>query len=619
MIKLKSFSLFGLILVAAACGGRSTSNNVGNGSNTNWLSGCNTDAKCGDGICAGGACTETCRNDDDCEHLSPDAKCAEAVPFVSSGSAACDDAEPRRVCTLGCEDQSACEDIGDGYTCTDGACVPAACVNPSPSSACEDKACGEYCTPCPPSDPQCEVDAIVYQCSAEGACVPGVLACGDEDCSAIPANECEAYGCVVIDGHAVTGECSDWTLTPVGCAPSDSGDSAISCALNPEDSLCYQFPTTTSPSGWPTVSCEDTRCVLPECPTAECFSPTRNVDRAYDGDIPGCACNNDEGDVCVGSAGLVCSEDGRWMAVEDGPCYPIDTPCRGELADPYECIALFELCVEQGDSFCGVTSLTALCPLGVIVDSETDCASDATECTKLDNGLWCASSVAPPDDACFSPTENLDRASDGDIPGCPCSEDQGDICVGGGGLSCDDGKWNAVVDGPCYPLDLPCLGLIEDPYACIELFGNCTQYGDVFCGDGPLTQQCADGVLVENAFDCPTAAADCTQLESGLWCASPLTSPCPEHYHYVESCEGALCVNTSPSITCQLSSIGLEECTSSGGVAVEGALDGGLADGCPPEYGPAIGILWLGLCCSPLDASDAGAPNAETADASAEN
>ncbi len=61
----------------------------------------------------------------------------------------------------------------------------------------------------------------------------------------------------------------------------------------------------------------------------DCYSPTQNLTRAYEDGAVGCACTEgeDEG-VCVSEApgsnrkvALVCSQ-GRWQAVEDGPCAP---------------------------------------------------------------------------------------------------------------------------------------------------------------------------------------------------------------------------------------------------------------------------------------------------------
>jgi hypothetical protein len=49
-----------------------------------------------------------------------------------------------------------------------------------------------------------------------------------------------------------------------------------------------------------------------------CFSPTQNLEHAYDDGAKGCACK-DEPDQCVDGVALLC-DGGAWQAVEDGPC-----------------------------------------------------------------------------------------------------------------------------------------------------------------------------------------------------------------------------------------------------------------------------------------------------------
>lgn len=52
---------------------------------------------------------------------------------------------------------------------------------------------------------------------------------------------------------------------------------------------------------------------------------------------------------------------------------------------------------------------------------------------------------------CFSPTQNLSSAYDGESEGCPCDEDDHSRCIEGVALICDEGTWQAVEDGPCSP------------------------------------------------------------------------------------------------------------------------------------------------------------------------
>ena len=442
MNTLRSLSLLSLVFLSAACGARSTSNNVGNGSNTNWLSGCTKDAKCGDGICASGACTETCRNDDDCTHLHPDAKCADAVPFVPNETTACAEVEPRRVCTPSCDDEDDCSDIGDGYTCTSGACVPVACVNP------------------PPATPT------------------------DAECAALEPDDCETRGCVPIEGLALN-SCGAMPK-PVGCAPKDSGDAALSCALDPGDALCYQFPTTTTPSGWTAVDCQDSRCAAPGCPIAPCFSPTENLDQAYGGDIPGCACS-DVGSACVQGVALIC-DAGNWVAVEDGPCYPQVTVCDGLLDDITECIGLFDSCTAEGDRYCGRGSRTALCSGGLLVEAEQACPTGVTECTQLDNGFWCASPLATlcpehfePVTSCGAPDYDCREAEDPFA--CRLRSIEVGACEAEGGeVFTDPGDGSLLQEGcpPNYTVMGRLLPLVEG--------GLCCEPG-VVDGGAPITEQ----------------------------------------------------------------------------------------------------------------------------------
>ena len=52
-----------------------------------------------------------------------------------------------------------------------------------------------------------------------------------------------------------------------------------------------------------------------------CYSPTKNVEHAYEDSAQGCACDADvDTPVCVEGAGFVC-EGGAWQAVQDGPCW----------------------------------------------------------------------------------------------------------------------------------------------------------------------------------------------------------------------------------------------------------------------------------------------------------
>jgi hypothetical protein len=124
-----------------------------------------------------------------------------------------------------------------------------------------------------------------------------------------------------------------------------------------------------------------------------CYSPTQHLDIAYEQGSQGCACDAErDQDVCVGRVALVC-EDGRWSAVEDGPCEP------------------------------------------------TAPGADA--------GIDAGGGVS-----CFSPTSNVAHAYDDGAQGCACDpiKDK-DVCVNKSiALVCSEGTWTAVEDGPCEPM-----------------------------------------------------------------------------------------------------------------------------------------------------------------------
>lgn len=52
-----------------------------------------------------------------------------------------------------------------------------------------------------------------------------------------------------------------------------------------------------------------------------CYAPGKNLEGAYEDDAVGCACEPDTPGVCSEGVGLIC-EDGSWIAVIDGPCFP---------------------------------------------------------------------------------------------------------------------------------------------------------------------------------------------------------------------------------------------------------------------------------------------------------
>jgi uncharacterized membrane protein len=63
-----------------------------------------------------------------------------------------------------------------------------------------------------------------------------------------------------------------------------------------------------------------------------CYSPTQNLETAYQKNAVGCACEPGTTGVCLGRVALLC-ENGSWQAVEDGPCMPL--PPKQMLRTPF--------------------------------------------------------------------------------------------------------------------------------------------------------------------------------------------------------------------------------------------------------------------------------------------
>ena len=121
----------------------------------------------------------------------------------------------------------------------------------------------------------------------------------------------------------------------------------------------------------------------------DCFSPTRAPETAYDDGAVGCECDDAAKSVCIEHVAFACA-DGRWTGVEDGAC-ALEPACRGRLRDLDLCLAHFDVCIRDGEVFCGLDPDPDACPNGLIVDDEADCLQDAA-CTMLPSGAWCTGS-----------------------------------------------------------------------------------------------------------------------------------------------------------------------------------------------------------------------------------
>ena len=113
-------------------------------------------------------------------------------------------------------------------------------------------------------------------------------------------------------------------------------------------------------------------------------------------------------------------------------------------------------------SYALIMGLCLIAAPAVAQDAGTDAANEVDATVAEEAGEDAADDAAPaeddaggeagPDDTCFSPTQNVDKAYDEDAVGCPCDEEVAeDVCVDGAALTCEEGAWTAVVDGPCWP------------------------------------------------------------------------------------------------------------------------------------------------------------------------
>jgi hypothetical protein len=61
---------------------------------------------------------------------------------------------------------------------------------------------------------------------------------------------------------------------------------------------------------------------------------------------------------------------------------------------------------------------------------------------------WACSSD---DGECYAPGKNLDTAYEPGAVGCECAPNTEGVCSDGTALVCEQGHWQAVIDGPCFP------------------------------------------------------------------------------------------------------------------------------------------------------------------------
>jgi hypothetical protein len=182
---------------------------------------------------------------------------------------------------------------------------------------------------------------------------------------------------------------------------------------------------------------------------------------------------------------------------------------------------------------------------------------------------------------CYSPTQNLDTAYAPGSVGCPCDDGSPSFCMPASdgsevALTCSEGRWQAVIDGPCEPGAVPyaVCGLAKQP-------GTCENIGEQRFWHNPATGQCepfqfhCDGnqnnFLTEQECEqnCEVRAliSACTTPPSGRGCTAiqpafyfdPRTSTCiafdsggcptsPNIFYHAEECAAACNPNSATAV-----------------------------------------------------------------------
>ncbi len=188
---------------------------------------------------------------------------------------------------------------------------------------------------------------------------------------------------------------------------------------------------------------------------------------------------------------------------------------------------------------------------------------------------------------CFSPTENLDRAYDGEIPGCTCVNGDS-VCISSVALICSSVQWQAVEDGPCMPTGRECNDRFETVSQCLNWFSECVEDdAGYFCGYGRKTDTCSNGNFVPGTDYCLVDDAFCQELSDGSYCTGVSPAQCASGWEVApdgvdcDETNAGWCYWESDSLSCVLPFISRDECVNTGGLVASDPGDGSLmATGC---------------------------------------
>jgi Kazal-type serine protease inhibitor domain len=325
---------------------------------------------------------------------------------------------------------------------------------------------------------------------------------------------------------------------------------------------------------------------------SECYSPTSHLELAYDDDAIGCACRASDDAICIDGVALICT-DGRWQAVEDGPCQP-EPPapeCEGMIVDSSaRCLQDDAFCRELPDGRYCTGPMAPMCPAGSEpIAPDAECPADA-DCWQYSESLRCTRPSEPAASECEGMIVDSSAGCLQDDAYCRELPD-GRYCTGPMAPMCPSGATPIEPDAECPP-DANCWQYSESL--------RCTRPSE------PVTSEC-EGMIVDTAAGCLQDDAFCRELPDGRYCTGPMAPMCPAGATPIapdaECPADANCWQYSESLRCsRTASYTPEECAAAGGVAIADPGDGSVVAGGCPEGGTSLGMIdagWDegGLCC----------------------
>jgi hypothetical protein len=205
------------------------------------------------------------------------------------------------------------------------------------------------CASClPPTREQVLAVPKSKQSETQQAQCPGTVACGPcatddpEPLSPLLVAACVAQRCQLLDLRSdeisVCERDSDCLPVSRSCCPAYSAAPADYVGIHDgADSgllACFPIPPCIPPDPHPepiAFCASDKHCAVRRRETlagvesADCYTPTQNLDRAYDTGAVGCDCQPGSSPVCRSDStgrrvALICQDTGRWASAEDGPC-----------------------------------------------------------------------------------------------------------------------------------------------------------------------------------------------------------------------------------------------------------------------------------------------------------